>query len=168
MVVRARAPGGAVGSDLAGFTARGVVGAMAMSGLRRLTRALGLVTETPPESVLGRTAPRVFNRLPVRRRPVLVELAHWAYGAAGGAAYGALPASWRERAWAGPAYGLVVWTLFEGGIAPVLGISRRPSHTRVEAAALLVDHLLYGAVEAGRPQSRVRNGESGGESAAAW
>ena len=37
-----------------------------------------------------------------------------------------------------------------------------------EGTALLVDHLLYGAVVAGRPQSRVRNGESGGESAAAW
>src|SRR5690606_32142580 len=88
-------------------------------------------------------------RLPVARRPALVELAHWAYGAAGGAGFGALPASWRGRAWAGPAYGLLVWAMFEAGIAPVLGISRRPSHTRVEATVLLVDHLLYGVVVAG-------------------
>lgn len=151
MTVLARGAGGAAGSDLAGSAARGVIGAMAMSGLRQLTRALGLVSQTPPESVLRRTAPRVFNRLPVRRRPALVELVHWAYGAAGGAGFGVLPVSWRERAWAGPAYGLAVWALFEAGVAPVLGISRRPSHTRVEAAVLLVDHLLYGAVVAGRP-----------------
>lgn len=151
MAVRAGGSGGTAGTDLAGSTARGVIGAMAMSGLRQLTRALGLVSQTPPESVLRRTAPRVFHRLPVRRRPALVELVHWAYGAAGGAGFGALPASWRGRAWAGPAYGLLVWALFEAGIAPVLGISRRRSHTRVEAAVLLVDHLLYGAVVAGRP-----------------
>ncbi len=39
----------------------------------------------------------------------MIEAAHWAFGAGGGAAFGALPRDWRRRRWAGPVYGLVVW-----------------------------------------------------------
>lgn len=136
-------------------TARGAVGSMAMSGLRQLTVSLGMVERTPPESVLRRTAPRLFRDVPAERRPALVEAVHWLYGAAGGAAFGLLPRVIRERRWAGPVYGVLAWAAFETGIAPALGLPRSRD-TAAERLALLADHLLYGAVVGASARPRPR------------
>lgn len=130
--------------------ARGAIAAMAMSGVRQATTSLGIVDKTPPESILARTAPGLFNRVPVERRTALVELIHWSYGTAGGVLFGALPRRLRRQPWAGPAYGLLSWATFEMGIAPVFGLSER-RHGVIERLALLVDHLLYGSVVAAAP-----------------
>ncbi|WP_235854838.1 DUF1440 domain-containing protein [Nonomuraea aridisoli] len=135
------------GSPLVRAAAGGVVASMAMSGMRRLTTALGLVPKTPPESVLEKTAPKAFSRVPVERRPAVVELVHWMYGSTGGAAFGLLPRKVRERRWAGPVYGVLAWAAFETAIAPALGLPRK-GNTAAERLALLADHLLYGAVVA--------------------
>ncbi|MEW9549890.1 hypothetical protein [Nonomuraea sp. NPDC050783] len=129
--------------------ARGVIASMAMSGLRRVTTTIGLVSETPPEAVLERTAPEMLRRLPKERRPALVEMVHWTYGAAGGALYGLLPRAVRRQPWAGPLYGLLFWEAFERGLAPALGLSQ-PRSTG-ERLALLADHLLYGSVVGASP-----------------
>ena len=126
---------------------RGAIGAMAMSGLRQATTSLGQLDEVPPESVLRRTAPGLFYRIPVRRRPALVEFIHWSYGAAGGTLFGLLPRGLRGRPWVGPVYGFVFWTAFEAGIAPLLGIDRNRDELR-NRLALLADHMLYGVVVA--------------------
>nr|WP_236715125.1 hypothetical protein [Nonomuraea pusilla] len=125
--------------------ARGAVAAMAMSGMRQLTTALGLVAQVPPELVLKKTAPRTFRRVPVERGPALVETVHWAYGAAGGAVFALLPRAIRTRAWAGPLYGTLFWAGFETVLAPALDLPRH-RNTTLERATLLVDHLLYGTV----------------------
>ncbi|MER6944308.1 hypothetical protein ABT294_09820 [Nonomuraea sp. NPDC000554] len=130
--------------------ARGAVGAMAMSGLRQFTTSLGMVAKVPPEAVLERTAPGMFRRIPVTRRPALVETVHWGYGAFGGAVFGLMPRAVRRHAWTGPAYGLAFWALFETAIAPTLGLPRR-EHTTPERLALLADHILYGMVVAASP-----------------
>ncbi|MEV0973717.1 hypothetical protein [Microtetraspora glauca] len=130
---------------------RGAIGAMAMSGLRQAMVALGLVERVPPESLLRRIVPSIFHSVPPRRRPALVEFAHWTYGAAGGAVFGALPRAIRERPWAGPVYGLLVWGAFEGALAPAVGLAQEKSHDPVERSMLLVDHLLYGVVVAASP-----------------
>ncbi|MDG4790273.1 hypothetical protein O7626_30870 [Micromonospora sp. WMMD1102] len=130
--------------------ARGVVAAMAMSGFRQVTTGLGLVRRTPPEHVLRQTAPSLFRRIPVARRQALVELLHWGYGAGGGAIFGLLPRGVRRLAWTGPAYGFVFWAMFEGALAPLLGIDER-RHGALESSALLADHLLYGIVVAASP-----------------
>ncbi|MEO3795240.1 hypothetical protein ABGB14_33930 [Nonomuraea sp. B10E15] len=130
--------------------ARGAIASMAMSGSRQFTTALGLVERTPPESVIERTAPRMFHKIPVGRRPALVEAVHWTYGAVGGAVFGLLPGAVRRRKWAGPVYGLLVWAAFETAIAPALGLPRRKG-TAVERIALLADHLLYGTVVGASP-----------------
>jgi hypothetical protein len=130
--------------------ARGVIGAMAMSGLRQLSTALGLVRNVPPESVLERTAPQLLQRIPVDRRPALVEFVHWSYGAAGGALFGLMPESVRRHRWAGPAYGLAFWAIFQAAVAPVLGLPHKNTTTR-ERLSLLGDHLLYGVVVAASP-----------------
>src|SRR6188472_4764311 len=123
-------PGGADGSRLGEMlhgAARGAVGAMAMTGMRVLTTELGLVEQTPPQAVArqrARGARALLRRAPRKQRRGLIEAAHWAFGAGGGAAFGALPDAIRRRPWAGPAYGLVVWLGFELAIAPVLGLSQ--------------------------------------------
>ena len=125
---------------------RGAVGAMAMTGMRVLTTELGLVEETPPKAVSRQRASALLRRAPRRQRRALVEAAHWAFGAGGGAAFGALPGGVRRRRWAGPVYGLVVWLGFELGIAPVLGLSQAKRVRPVDRLALAADHLLYGLV----------------------
>ena len=124
---------------------RGVVAAMAMTGLRSLTKGVGIVRLTPPEELgrHGAGAP-LLRRVAPERRGAALELAHWAYGGLGAAAFAlAPPRAHRSRA-AGVAYGLALWALFEALIAPVAGADReRPVSERV---ALAADHVLYGLV----------------------
>jgi hypothetical protein len=138
--------------DMLHGAARGAVGAMAMTGLRVLTTELGLVEQTPPQAIgrqRARGARALLRRAPRKQRRGLIEVAHWAFGAGGGAAFGALPAAVRRPSWAGPAYGLVVWLGFELGIAPVLGLSQAKRPRPVDRLALAADHLLYGLVLSG-------------------
>ena len=83
---------------------------------------------------------------PAQRRRAAIELAHWGYGAAGGAAFAALPEALRRRAWAGPIYGFATWLGFELALAPALGLSQATKPRPLERPALAVDHLLYGFV----------------------
>jgi len=130
--------------------ARGVVAAMAMSGMRRLTTGLGLVDEEPPEQIAREGVPGLLARVPPNLREPAIELAHWTYGGAGGAAFGVLPAALRRRVWAGPAYGLATWLVFETAVAPLLGLRRTRESRPLERAAIAADHVLYGVVVAGR------------------
>ena len=86
---------------------------------------------------------------PRKRRRGLIKAAHWAFGAGGGAVFGALPGAVRRRPWAGPVYGLIVWLGFEIGIAPALGLTQAKRVRLVDPLALAADHLLYGLVLSG-------------------
>jgi hypothetical protein len=125
---------------------RGAIAAMAMSGARAVTTRFGLVEETPPRAIFRQRAPGLLRRVPRKRRQGVVELFHWAYGAGGGAVFGALPDKVRLTPWAGPVYGLVVWLGFELGLAPALGLRQAKEPRPVERLALAIDHLLYGFV----------------------
>jgi hypothetical protein len=140
------AEGRAGAGEVAHAGARGAIAAMAMTGMRALTVDLGIVEQTPPEAIVKQKASGLIRRVPRDRRPAAIELAHWGYGAAGGAAFGMLPDRIRLRAWSGPAYGLLVWLGFEVGIAPVLGLKQARKLRLVERAALAADHLLYGLI----------------------
>lgn len=135
--------------ELARAGARGLVAALAMSGLRTVTGSLGLMRRTPPEQVVELSAPRMMRKLPTGGRTALVEGAHCVYGVAGGVVYALLPERIRQQWWAGPCYGVAVWLVFEAAIAPVLGL-RHPERRKLLArAALVADHALYGVVVAG-------------------
>ena len=129
---------------------RGLVGAMAMSGMRRTTTSLGLLEKVPPEEILGEEIPEVVRALPEDRKTVVVELMHWTYGAAAGAVFGLLPDRVRRARGAGPIYGLVVWLGFELVIGPALGVSSARRHSVASRSALAADHVLYGIVVAGQ------------------
>ena len=108
---------------------RGAVGAMAMTGMRVLTTELGLVEQTPPQAVSrqrARGARALLRRAPRKQRRGLLEAAHWAFGATGGAAFGALPGAVRRRLWAGPATGSSCGWALNWGSRPCWA-SARPS-----------------------------------------
>lgn len=136
---------------LGSAAARGVIGAMAMTGFRTVAAELGWLHQAPPEEVAKRGIPSVFRTIPRKHRKEAIQLAHWGYGAAAGAAFGLLPEPVRRRLWAGPAYGVAIWALFELGLAPLLGL-RFTERKLGERATLLADHLLYGLVVAARPR----------------
>ena len=135
---------------------RGAIGAMAMSGMRTFTVNVGLVRETPPQSIAKRRrVSGVLSHVPKSRRQATVELFHWTTGVVGGAIFGALPDPLRRAPWFGPAYGVGMLLSYDFGVAPLLGLkqSRRPNP--VEQAALIADHLLYGLILSefrGRPR----------------
>jgi uncharacterized membrane protein YagU involved in acid resistance len=135
-------PGG-----LADGAARGVVAAMTMTGMRRVTKGLGLVEQAPPERIATQGFPRLLALVPADHREEAIELAHWAYGAAAGVLYGSMPAVLRRQFWAGPAYGLATWVFFETILGPaLLGLAVQENRPTRERLALAADHLLYGAV----------------------
>ncbi len=128
--------------------ARGVIAAMAMSGLRKVTTGLRLVEQIPPERIALEGVPALVRLVPPERRDVVVEFAHWAYGGIGGAVFGLLPEPVRRRGWAGPLYGVAVWLGYETTLAPMLALHRRNEPSPTERVALVADHVLYGAVVA--------------------
>ncbi|MEV6229012.1 hypothetical protein AB0L88_14190 [Saccharopolyspora shandongensis] len=135
--------------DLVRAGARGLVGAMAMTGIRTLTGNVGLVEETPPEAIVGKHAPESVQQLPVESRTALTEAAHWSYGAVAGLGYNVLPRKIRSLPWSGPAYGLIIWLAFEAVIAPLLAV--RPTRRRLLGRLVIaLDHAVYGIVVAGR------------------
>lgn len=130
--------------------ARGLVAAMAMTGLRRVTQNLGLLEESPPEAIVEQHAPEPIHRLMDEHRAAVTELAHWAYGMGGGVAYSVLPDRIRAHPLTGPAYGLAVWLSFELGIAPLLGMPHARNQRPVSRLVLALDHVLYGVVVSAR------------------
>ena len=133
--------------SIARAAARGVVASMAMTGMRRVTTGLGL-EQPPPEEIAERAAgvSKLFDLVPPERRDEAIEVAHWAFGGVAGALYGALVPARSRRRWAGPAYGLAIWTVFEAGLRPVLGIRRAKERKIMTRVFIAADHALYGAV----------------------
>jgi hypothetical protein len=85
--------------------------------------------------------------LVAKRQHALIELAHWFYGAGGGAAFTMLPDSVRRRnILAGLGYGLLTTLLFELGIAPILGLDKAKKIRPSERLMFTADHLLYGLI----------------------
>jgi Family of unknown function (DUF6789) len=125
---------------------RGVVGAMAMSGIRLFAQHLGLIREDPPARVARKQAKGLMRRVPRRRRGAVVEAIHWAMGGALGLVFGLLPERVRMQPWSGPVYGFLTWLGFDAVVAPALGLKQRRWPHGHERAVFLVDHLLFGLV----------------------
>ena len=145
--------------EIAHASLRGAIAAAAMTGMRAFTVDVGLVDQTPPQAIAQQRAKGLLRRVPRGRRRAAIEVAHWTYGAVGGAAYAMLPQQIRRRPWSGPAYGLLVWAGFELCLAPVLGLKQAKKPRPVERAALAADHVLYGLVLSelrARPQETAR------------
>jgi hypothetical protein len=134
------------GVEVAHAAGRGVVAAMAMTGMRAFTVSLGIVDQTPPQAILKQKARGLMMLVPRKRRRAAVELVHWTYGAGGGVAFALLPDGLRRRPYAGPIYGFLIWVGFELGLAPALGLRQARRLRPADRAGLAADHLLYGLV----------------------
>lgn len=143
-------------AEVAHGAVRGAIGAMAMSGIRTFTVDVGLVRETPPQSIAKKQRPTgLLSHVPKNRRGTVVEALHWSVGVAGGAIFGALPDPLRRAPWFGPVYGLGILLTYDFGIAPLLGLKQAKRPKPAEQAALIADHLLYGFILSefrGRPR----------------
>jgi hypothetical protein len=125
---------------------RGIVGAMAMTGVRVFALHAGLIREDPPSRLTRKRARGLVKRVPRRRRRVFVELAHWAMGAAFGLAFGLLPERIRLKLWAGPLFGVAMWAGFDAVVAPALGLTERGWPKGRERTVFIADHVLFGLV----------------------
>jgi uncharacterized membrane protein YagU involved in acid resistance len=133
---------------------RGAIGAMAMTAMRIVTARLNLLPKDPPEEILEDALPQILELLPREYRDQAIELAHWGYGAVGGAIFVLLPAAIRRHRWSGPAYGIGTWSFFEGVLAPMLGLRKPSERPPSERAAIIADHVLYGLIVAGGSRRR--------------
>jgi uncharacterized membrane protein YagU involved in acid resistance len=125
---------------------RGIVGAMAMTGLRVLATHAGLIREGPPIRLTRKQAHGLLTRVPRKRRQVVVELAHWAMGGVFGIVFALLPERFRRHRWSGPVYGLLVWLGFDAVLAPAMGLTERDWPNGRERLVFAVDHVLFGLV----------------------
>lgn len=137
--------------------ARGLVAAMAMTGARVVTTGTGLVDRTPPDAIIDQAGPTGLSGLSADQRAVVKELAHWAYGALGGAAYGMMGRRVRASVWSGPLWGVTLWLFFELVLAPVLSLDYARERRVAWRSMVILDHLLYGVVVAGRLASEPAN-----------
>ena len=139
--------------DMVRPAARGVLGAMAMTGVRRITVDLGLVQKSPPEEIATEGVPARLAQVAPEHRETAIELLHWGVGAIGGMGFGILPAGVRRRRWAGAAYGLAILGVFEGAVGPWLGIGTK-DRAISERLALAGDHVLYGILLVDQSEGR--------------
>jgi hypothetical protein len=137
-----------VKGEIVRSAARGMVAAMAMTGLRTVTEGIGLLERSPPDAIADEHARELLQRAKLNSN-VAIELAHWGYGGFGAVAFGILPERFRRHTWAGPLYGLAIWLAFEAGLAPLLGLRHAERKQVVARLAIAADHVLYGAVVAG-------------------
>ena len=136
------------------YALRGAIAAMAMTGMRAITVGVNLVPKDPPEEIFEDALPHFLELVPHQYRDEAIELAHWGYGAVGGATFALLPASIRRQRWSGAGYGIATWSFFERVLAPMLGLRKPSKRPTSERAAIIADHILYGLVVAGRPRRR--------------
>ena len=99
----------------------------------------------PPELLAKKVA---GHELTVVQKKVAAEAIHWGFGAATGAAYGALaeyvPTVTSKD---GANFGVALVTLTHQGALPVLGLSARPSEqTAREKTSEMTSHIVYGVV----------------------
>lgn len=142
--------------------ARGVAGAMAMSGMRQVEVGMGFVQRTPPEAVLAEGVPSLLESVPPERRKAAIELAHWGYGATAGTVFALLPRRVRRWRLTGPVFGVVVWSAYELAVAPALGLAHAHKHRPRERWAFLLDHVVFGFM-IGEPPGTVVSGDKGPE-----
>jgi hypothetical protein len=133
-------------SEIVHAKLRGLIGAMAMTGMRVFALHAGLIREDPPSRLTRKQARGLLKRVPRKRRRTVVELVHWSMGGLFGIVFGMLPEALRRRRWSGPVYGLVVWMGFDTVVAPTLGLTERDWPKGRERMVFVADHLLFGLV----------------------
>ena len=140
MDARKRAVTGALG---------GLGATLVLSGLREAWAKTGLVFETAPMQVVDRMEELdlVGDLSPAGRR-LLTALAHFAYGAGTGAAFGLLrkeTGTQAEEAAVGSALGVLAWGAGWSSWLPLTGVHRPPWAQKSPRVLLpVIDHAVFG------------------------
>lgn len=102
----------------------------------------------PPRQItqaVGRHA-RIWRQMNETERQAATLLAHFAFGAAAGAAYGALVPRSASSGWLGRLFGLAVWSTFYVEVLPALGLRRSALHDPWwRTGTMIASHFVWGA-----------------------
>ncbi len=135
----------------AGFLATGPM-TIAMEALhRKLPRSQR--DPLPPQKLTMQVAEPFTQRSDATERMILTLLAHFGFGTAMGAIYGATSSKTRSTSWAvkGSIFGLAVYASNYLGLLPKLGLLRSPADdpSRLPRHSLMIlAHLIYGPITA--------------------
>ncbi len=141
MGAKERASTGAIG---------GLGATLVLSGLREAWARVGLVFETAPMQAVDRAEELglVGDLSPAGRR-LLTVVAHFAYGAGTGAAFGLLrrqTGTPTEEAAVGSALGVLAWGAGWSSWLPLTGVHRPPWAQKTPKVLLpVIDHAVFGA-----------------------
>jgi hypothetical protein len=129
----------------------GAAGAGCMTVLRLAARRIGWIDATPPQATRQWMSVRAGGGPDgPGSRQLLDSIVHLAVGVGGGAVYGTLMPHLPHKVFPnGPLFGLGVWALAFGALAPALGIVRSPHRgTWQETVVNVAAHLAYGTATA--------------------
>jgi hypothetical protein len=128
----------------------GLGGTVVLSGLREAWARIGLVFETAPMQVVDRVEELglVGDLSPAGRR-LLTVVAHFAYGAGTGMAFGLLRRETggpEEESSVGSALGILAWGAGWATWLPLTGVHKAPWTQRTPRVLLpVLDHAAFGA-----------------------
>jgi uncharacterized membrane protein YagU involved in acid resistance len=128
---------------ISGFIATGVMD-LFLTGVRRL----GVLHTYPPEEITGRALEAADVRHDEGERKAATAVAHHAFGATAGAAFGLVPMPRKQSAVTvtGILYALGIWLVSYAGWIPKLGLRPPPSDDPPESqASIAAGHAVYGA-----------------------
>ena len=135
--------------DLAKGIAAGIIGGLAATAAKSLAeRIYPPRTDGQPEPPELLAEKLAGHELSGPSKTIAAESIHWTFGAAVGAAYGALaefypPATGRQ----GANFGMTLMALTHEGALPMLGLSAEPAdQTKREKSSEMVTHVLFGVV----------------------
>ena len=128
----------------------GLGGTLVLSGLREAWARIGLVFETAPMQVVGRVEELgLVGDLSQAGRRLLTVIAHFAYGAGTGTAFGLLRRETggpEEEASVGSALGILAWGAGWASWLPLTGVHEPPWTQRTPRVLLpVIDHAVFGA-----------------------
>ena len=128
----------------------GLAATVVLTVLRQSWSMMGLVFETAPMQVVDRMEEvGLVGDLSPRGRRLLVVIAHFAYGAGTGGAFGLLRrerSKPTEEAAVGSALGVLAWGAGWSSWLPLTGVHRPPWAQKSPRVLLpVVDHAVFGA-----------------------
>ena len=128
----------------------GLGATVVLTGLREAWAKAGLVFETAPMQVVDRMEEAgLVGDLSPRGRLMLGSIAHFAYGAGTGAAFGLLrkeTGTRAEEAAVGSALGVLAWGAGWSSWLPLTGVHSPPWSQRTPRVLLpVIDHAVFGA-----------------------
>jgi len=127
----------------------GLGATVVLTGLREAWARIGLVFETAPMQVVDRMEEvGLVGDLSPRGRRLLSVIAHFAYGAGTGAAFGLLRremGSPGEESAVGSALGVLAWGAGWSSWLPLTGVHRPPWAQKTPRVLLpVIDHAVFG------------------------